>query len=346
MFFEYIREIFLKENFGLKEKEKEKEVKGKGKEGQEEAKRKSRGKESTSNRTSSSSSSDDRFDGFYHLSNRKVQELGGAGLLAKFGGSLVEALKSAYPERTFHVWRFDKVPVGFWSDESHVQEYLKWLMSELNLFHMEDWYNVTPKQLEDNYGRTLLNLNSSSLSRLLRKHFPSYEWKEEMFKRMPMGHWEKEENKVMKIHFLEKEMGLKEPSEWYRVGAKDLKDFSVAHIFPTQRDLYEVLPLSLFSSLITFSPSFLPSPLPSFSPYLLYFLALSLFCSPPSLLPSFPSFLSFYAALSSPLPPSFLFSPPPHLLLGLEGGISQCTVGPFPLRLSRLFSRLPEVAPT
>ena len=64
----------------------------------------------------------------------------------------------------FLPWKFIcGVPRKFWDDITNHKLYLEWLGKELGYTYMEDWYKLTKKILEDNYGSGLLDKYNSKL---------------------------------------------------------------------------------------------------------------------------------------------------------------------------------------
>jgi hypothetical protein len=48
---------------------------------------------------------------WYRLTSDDVTSLGGAGLLSRYGNSMYEMLRQAYPSHVWQAWRFDKAPI-------------------------------------------------------------------------------------------------------------------------------------------------------------------------------------------------------------------------------------------
>lgn len=70
--------------------------------------------------------------------------------------SLVKALQTAYPEKSFHPWLFLKVPHNFWNEEKNETEFMNWLCAKLDIKEPSDWYKTTAKQIGDLGGGSLL----------------------------------------------------------------------------------------------------------------------------------------------------------------------------------------------
>ena len=69
----------------------------------------------------------------------------GSSLIKHYNESIINLIKSAYPNYNWLPWKFNHAPKGFWSNENNVKEYMNWLSERLNIKTMEDWYRVTEK---------------------------------------------------------------------------------------------------------------------------------------------------------------------------------------------------------
>jgi hypothetical protein len=90
----------------------------------------------------------------------EVAALGGAGLLKRYGSSLINgtivtihanillALKAVYPQ---YPWETKKSPsqfsISFWSDKQSVKSFLDELARDLGITSKEDWYKVSSVEL-------------------------------------------------------------------------------------------------------------------------------------------------------------------------------------------------------
>lgn len=84
------------------------------------------------------------------------------------------------------MWRFDKVPKGFWEIDAHVKAYMQWLADKYNICHMDDWHSVGYEHLWSSRGFTLAE-KYGGLFPLLAKVFPNHEWKADVWKKLGKG---------------------------------------------------------------------------------------------------------------------------------------------------------------
>eukprot|EP01114_Cavostelium_apophysatum_P003604 TRINITY_DN1359_c0_g5_i1.p1 TRINITY_DN1359_c0_g5~~TRINITY_DN1359_c0_g5_i1.p1 ORF type:complete len:860 (+),score=172.66 TRINITY_DN1359_c0_g5_i1:146-2725(+) len=71
--------------------------------------------------------------------------------------SFVSTIMSAYPERPWKEWRFDKVPPGFWDQEVNVRRYLDWLSQEFHIRDAEEWNTITERDVIAKGGGALIS---------------------------------------------------------------------------------------------------------------------------------------------------------------------------------------------
>jgi hypothetical protein len=80
------------------------------------------------------------FEDWYKIN---VQELYTRGMreeiIHNYKNSLSKALSVAYPEHTFPVWKFDKVPIGYWDNVDNQREFFNHIEKELGIADKDEW---------------------------------------------------------------------------------------------------------------------------------------------------------------------------------------------------------------
>ncbi len=74
--------------------------------------------------------------------------IGGSGLLQKYGTSAANLLRSVYSSHNWLPWKFSIVSREFWNDKRNQKHFFECAGKELNIKEMDDWYNITA---EENY---------------------------------------------------------------------------------------------------------------------------------------------------------------------------------------------------
>ena len=65
---------------------------------------------------------------WYQVKISDVEKKGGSWILNKYyGGSLVKALATIYPNQIWQRWRFSRVPDGFWNQLENQKNYVNWI---------------------------------------------------------------------------------------------------------------------------------------------------------------------------------------------------------------------------
>jgi hypothetical protein len=96
---------------------------------------------------------------WYKFTSLDVVARKGKGLLYNYyGGSLIKALHTVYPEYTLLPWLFERVPRNFWKDMGNQRKFFDWLAKELDILTPSDWYRVSANAIVAKGGGGLLDL--------------------------------------------------------------------------------------------------------------------------------------------------------------------------------------------
>jgi hypothetical protein len=118
-------------------------------------------------------------------------------MLDHYDGCLIRALFNIYPEYPWQVWRFKKVPKGFWDDVENVREYFEWLGKSFGVTHLDDWYGyvclccdehvmniairITGDRVSALRGGTLKR-KAKGMFQVLCRLYPGHRWNAALFK--------------------------------------------------------------------------------------------------------------------------------------------------------------------
>ena len=118
-----------------------------------------------------------------------------------------------------------RVKQGTWKQLENHKIYADWLEKQLGYETMEDWYQITVKSINDNYGSGLLvsKYNNSPIM-FLESIFPDTEWLPWKFKTAPQGLWKKIENHKIYADWLGKQLGYKNMNDWYEINGNNIND--------------------------------------------------------------------------------------------------------------------------
>jgi hypothetical protein len=79
---------------------------------------------------------------------------------------------------------------GTWNNLQSIPLYREYLTAKLCFTNIDDWYNLTPKNIKDNYGSALLVKCGSSTITALKFLFPEHTWLPWKMKTTPKGYWD------------------------------------------------------------------------------------------------------------------------------------------------------------
>eukprot|EP01114_Cavostelium_apophysatum_P014947 TRINITY_DN3989_c0_g1_i1.p1 TRINITY_DN3989_c0_g1~~TRINITY_DN3989_c0_g1_i1.p1 ORF type:complete len:475 (-),score=70.21 TRINITY_DN3989_c0_g1_i1:108-1532(-) len=160
-------------------------------------------------------------DDWHQVKSRDFIEHDGLGLLDKFGHSIEKALAFAYPEHKWKNYHFHKGK-RVWSNLAHAKHFLDEVAHKLNLKSWEDWYQVSKETVEEEGGKSLLQLHDGNLGDLLSKVYPEHDWKLWCFRKVPHGFWSDKGRHKEFFDWAWKELRISTFEDWYRVRFEDI----------------------------------------------------------------------------------------------------------------------------
>ena len=161
--------------------------------------------------------------GDWEVKSRKKMPDAFIGLLKKhYSSRLLDFLEDVYDEK-IQFWRFKKVPVGVWREPKRCLDYLEWLGKELGYKQSSDWYQVTAKDFQNNFGSSLL-VQGKSICDFLSEYleFNFLPWK---FAVASNGFWADRKNHRKFLDYVWDSLGFSSPDDWYQIKLSDFKKF-------------------------------------------------------------------------------------------------------------------------
>eukprot|EP01121_Diplochlamys_sp_Union-15-3_P002651 TRINITY_DN12375_c0_g1_i1.p1 TRINITY_DN12375_c0_g1~~TRINITY_DN12375_c0_g1_i1.p1 ORF type:complete len:296 (+),score=41.07 TRINITY_DN12375_c0_g1_i1:62-889(+) len=119
------------------------------------------------------------------------------------------------------MWKFSKIPKGFWQDVDNQKKFFLWLGKKLNYQRYEDWYNLHHDDVKNNGGGSLLTLYDGSPIKAVVNIYPEFKWKIWKFKRVTNDLLTPSYNKKL-IEDVGQALGILKLDDWYRVSRKQL----------------------------------------------------------------------------------------------------------------------------
>jgi len=125
------------------------------------------------------------MEDWYNVTTEDIIKHGGEGIITAFYScSPTTALKAIYPKHNWMLWRFKKVPNGYWQavmkDSKQQKEIMDWLGNEHSVKCLKDWYRISIFQI-----RKWLPIRSSgALCQLLERVYPQHKWERNKLTRL------------------------------------------------------------------------------------------------------------------------------------------------------------------
>ena len=140
-----------------------------------------------------------KWEDWYTIKLSDIKDRGGTTLMAShFNDSIFKALKTIYPnEFNWEIWRFSKVPSGYWDNVENQRSCLLSIAQQLQIpkkhksegnkqanleFDLDGWYKIKASDVEEKGGSGLLYHFQGSLFKALQSAFPEKEWHFHLFR--------------------------------------------------------------------------------------------------------------------------------------------------------------------
>lgn len=119
-------------------------------------------------------------------------------------------------------WLLGRVPNGYWDERCHRVAYMRWLGHRLAFSTPEDWYAIKRCHFYDNHGSGLLvSVYGDSPLKALCEFMPEYDWYPWLFCRTPQRFWAERANRHVYMQWLERQLAIERPDQWYEVTKED-----------------------------------------------------------------------------------------------------------------------------
>ena len=164
----------------------------------------------------------DSLDDWYGVAKYFVLLHPGGGMIENYyNGSISKMLSDIYPEHDWELRKFIQAPTDYWMDDENVLSFLNELAEKLGYKEMDDWYQLSQRELAKHGGGALHNRFSGSPLRMLKHIFPEHDWLEFRFSMAPKGYWDSHKNLVRYMDWLGAVLGFMEMDDWYEVRTED-----------------------------------------------------------------------------------------------------------------------------
>lgn len=102
---------------------------------------------------------------------------GGGQILLYYNNSSSRALVTVYPEHDWMVWRFHRMPDGYWDtvmkEKLEQQRIVDWLNVKLSIQSLDEWYRVSMAEIQN---WVMLRSDPKILIQMLQTAYPTHQW--------------------------------------------------------------------------------------------------------------------------------------------------------------------------
>lgn len=153
---------------------------------------------------------------WYQVGYEDIASLHGSTMIQIFG-DWPSVLRDAFPEETWHPWRFNSQLDQHWRERDNRLEYMNWLGNLLGYQEPEDWYGISLGDFRKNHGGSFIKTYKHCSSAAVVDCFPDYEWLPWKFKAAPNGFWKKPANRIDYMKWLGTQLGYQKWEDWYSI---------------------------------------------------------------------------------------------------------------------------------
>jgi len=159
-----------------------------------------------------------KMEDWYQITLEKIRNNYGGGLIDNhYKSSPILFLKAVYPDYKWIPWLFGQTCNNFWDKKKNQKEYLLWLYHKLGFKKMEDWYDITQKIFNDNYGSSMLHKYNGSPIKILQSIYPRYKWIPWLFGQTYNNFWDDDKNYRIYAEWLFKRLRFTKIEDWYNI---------------------------------------------------------------------------------------------------------------------------------
>jgi hypothetical protein len=165
---------------------------------------------------------------WYSITQDRILECYGSGILKKYNGSPQKMLETLYPEYEWTAKPFGfnkKVPPGHWEMIENQRLFSdSYLCPKLQIIQYFQWYGLRQEDVANCSGAGLLRKYSNSLKQMIETIYPEFEWNAQ-YLQFQRGQWEHVENQRL---FVDTHLGPKlqitQQLQWYDITKKSIQD--------------------------------------------------------------------------------------------------------------------------
>ena len=153
---------------------------------------------------------------WYNLTNAIMRKNKGEYLIKKYKSSSYNLISTIYKEYDWLPWKFKNVETGFWENHENQEKYMIWLFKELKYTKLEDWYTISIRVINKEYGGTTLTQKyNSNPYKLISAIYKEYDWLPWKFHNVEESFWKDINNQKKYMIWLFEELGYTKYEDYY-----------------------------------------------------------------------------------------------------------------------------------
>ena len=157
-----------------------------------------------------------KLEDWYEVTASDFKRHHGGGVLLKYDSSPSTFVMNVFDEYEWLPWMFRSVPFRFWEKKTNARRYFQWLTEELKIKQLDDWYQITARDITQNYGSRFLQIYGGSVAAVVKRFHPKHRWLPWKFRNTPAHFFKQKENRIQYLRWLERQLGYRRPEDWYQ----------------------------------------------------------------------------------------------------------------------------------
>lgn len=181
---------------------------------------------------------------WYRISDKDIRDRGGSCFLDFFSDNVIQALKTAYSEFDWMLWKSQ-----LFNSQSRSRSFFDWFAQQLGIELQEEWYRFTNSDVAERGGSAILDFHSYSLCGALQSCFPEYQWHPWLFCFSSHSPNRFKWNFRSYFDWIADQLDIQRQEDWYSVSSRDIEDRRGSYFLQQTGG-------SLASALVTCYPEF------------------------------------------------------------------------------------------
>eukprot|EP00026_Physarum_polycephalum_P002945 Phypoly_transcript_02954.p1 GENE.Phypoly_transcript_02954~~Phypoly_transcript_02954.p1 ORF type:complete len:796 (+),score=103.49 Phypoly_transcript_02954:213-2600(+) len=170
----------------------------------------------------------------------------GTSLAQKYKNRASSVVMDIFHSHEWEPWLFQQLPPDFWDSREILLRFMHNLGDKLGYKTMEDWYQITSKDIRENGGKDLLQ-KFKAPSEIVMETFCEHLWHPWKFPVVPKKFWNSKESKLKFLEYLGQKLGFTEKEHWYGIRQRDFVENGGTRLLT----LYNFSPSSIVMAVMT-----------------------------------------------------------------------------------------------